>query len=182
MIEKSMASSNVQNTVEFSTWDASLAAGFQQIEWLIRLAYGTSRISPALSPFADIAGGNAESGRSLKQRSVTTISMINRKRVYWEQSIRQFFNLVKEIDKDLKNINVDNLTVEWADGLPTDDQELTDLTISKVNAGIISKLEANQILEDNNLEEAQKEQDQVNKEQTDEATIASSATEPLTFG
>jgi hypothetical protein len=181
VVEKSIASSNTDNSVEFGTWDASMAAQFQQIEWLIRLAYGTSRIAGPLTPFPDFNGGNAESGRALKHRSVTTVAMIERKRVYQEQAIKKFFELAKMLDKDLKNINTENLMIEWSDGLPTDEQELTELTLSKVRDGIVSKLDANQRLEGNTLEQAQAEMDQVKKEQTDEAEIASSASAPLTF-
>ena len=181
MVEKSMAASNVDNTVEFSTWDASLSAAFQQIDLMIRLAYGTSRIAPSLSPFADLSGGNAESGRSLKHRSVTTVSMINRKRVYWEQSMKAFFAIVQKVDSGMKNIQLDDFKIEWADGLPTDDQELTDLTIQKVHAGIISKVTANEQLEGSTPQDAQTEVDSASKEKTEEAAVASAATGPITF-
>lgn len=181
MFEKSAAASNVDNTVDHFTWDASLEAAFKQIENLIRLAYSTSRIATALSPFADFSSsGGVESGRSLKWRSVTTIAMINRKQVYQTSAIKRFFNYLAIMQPTLKEGSAKDMRIEWRDGLPTDDEELVSQTVKKVSSGLLSKLKGSEDVNEWDESEALKDQEQISKELSEGADIKSRSFAPIT--
>ena len=181
LIEKSAAAAGIDNTVDITTWDASLSSAFQQIDNLIRLVYATSRISSALSPFADMSGGNAESGRSLKWRSVTTISMINRKRLYWEMAIRMFYHYMSKIEPTMKNLDAVNMKIEWPDGLPVDDDTFIDTIAMRVREGLLDRVEAIRRIEDTDAAEAQKMADKIGAEKTEEADISARRLGGATF-
>jgi hypothetical protein len=167
------------NSVEFSTWDASLDASFRQIEMMIRQIFFTSRIS---APIAGLEqGGAVESGRALKWRSVNTFAAVSRRRIYWGKALKLFFMMLGEMDKGYKAIKDAKITIGWKDGLPLDEQGVIDTAVQAVNAQIMSKLTAIENTQEKSTTEAQEELDQINKEQRDDAEIESTAQAPITF-
>jgi hypothetical protein len=169
MVEKGVG--GVDNSVDIITWDASLNAAFEQIKTLIKLVFVTSRISAPIAGIEDLSGGQSESGRALKWRSVNTFSMINRKRKYFNQAIRNFFNILIKFEEELKNVDVSNLVIKWQDGLPLDDTEVVENVVRQVQSGIMSKLTGIQKTQEIDKDRASTELDQINKEQGDEADI-----------
>lgn len=156
------------NTVDVVTWDASLSASFQQIEKMINQIFFTSRISPPIAGLDN--GGYAESGRALKWRSINTLSMINRKRKYWNVAFRKFFTFLNALDNDI-DFDVSKLVVKWQDGLPSDTTEKIQNVTSQVSSGLMSKLTGIQETQELGQEAAQDEYNQVLKEKGDEADI-----------
>jgi len=175
MVEKAPGG---DNTVDIVTWDASLDAAFRQIEKMIELVFFTCRIS---SPIAGLEkGGQVESGRALKWRSINTFSNINKKRKYFNKVFYKMFEIISKLDSEYKNIDIDKLIIEWQDGLPLDSREITDNIIRQVQAGILSKLTAIQKINEVDKKEANDELEQIKKEKGDEAELQQRAL-PITL-
>ena len=133
---------------EYITWDASLDNSFKQIDKLIEFLYMTSETSPAV--FGMDQGGAAESGRALKLRLMRTIAKINRKKLYYDQALKEAIYVAQLLAKqhgyevmgkklpgepELPNI-------VWADGLPIDEQEQIENMGNRLDQGTISKTDA----------------------------------------
>lgn len=106
----------------YLVWDAQLDAAFKQIDKLLELAFMISETSP--DAFGLQKGGTAESGRALKFRLIRLLAKINRKKLYWDQALRnilyaaQYLESVHGGGADPKEVHI-----EWADGLPQDPLE-----------------------------------------------------------
>jgi hypothetical protein len=144
------------------------------IETMIRMVLFTSRISSPIAGFEiDTRGGQIESGRALKWRSVPTWAMINRKRKYWEMFFKQYFTKVEDLEKDA-NINVDAMSIVWKDGLPLDEDAVVENVMKQVSAGLMSKLQGMQTIREIDEKKAKKEQAVIQEEQQSKANIEAS--------
>jgi len=133
---------------EYITWDASLDNSFKQIDKLIEFLYMTSETSPAV--FGMDQGGAAESGRALKLRLMRTIAKINRKKLYYDQALKEAIYVAQLLAKQHgyevmgKKLpgaaEVPNIV--WADGLPIDEQEQIENMGNRLDQGTISKTDA----------------------------------------
>lgn len=133
---------------EYITWDASLDNSFKQIDKLIEFLYMTSETSPAV--FGMDEQGAAESGRALKLRLMRTIAKINRKKLYYDQGLKEAIYVAQLLAKAHgyevmgKKLpgepEVPNIT--WADGLPIDDQEQIENVGKRLDQGTESKTDA----------------------------------------
>jgi len=170
MYEK--APGNADDSVSIANWNAQLESAFKAIETQLFLIFFTSRISAPISGLDK--GGNVESGRALKWKSINTMSMINRKRKYWEEAIKKFFWVLVQTDKNWKNVDLDSLTIHWQDGLPMDSKEIAESVTMLVQNGLMSKLRGTEITQELPDDKAQEEQDQINSEKQASATINSS--------
>jgi len=174
MIEKAPAGS-ADNTVDVVTWDGNIESSFKAIDKFVEMIMLTSRISTPIAGLTDRAGGQAESGRALKWKSINTFSMIGRKREYWEEAFRQFFWMAERLDNALKGKNLsENMRTIWQDGLPLDRVEVVDNIVKEKSAGIKSTLssimDANEMTED----EAQSELERIQSERQKDADIQAS--------
>ena len=159
------------NTVDVVSWDPQLEGAFRQIETMIEMVFFTSRIS---APIAGLdKGGNVESGRALRWKSINTFSMINRKRRYWEEDFRWYFETAGKMGGMEVEIQASDITVVWNDGLPLDAQEVVENVVKQVNAGLMSHLTA--IKETRELDDAgaSKEMEQIKAEKQSQADIES---------
>jgi hypothetical protein len=175
MIEKA-ASSNTNNAVDILTWDGQLQASFDSIKMMIQLVLFTSRISnPIAGFFFDNSGGQVDSGRALKWKSINTNSMITRKRKNWDEAFQTFFTYLFEMDDEFKKTEDFNLRVKWQDGLPLDVDAVVDNVIKQVGAKVLSKKTGIQQINEVSPEKAQTELDQINAELQTETTTRSTA-------
>jgi hypothetical protein len=171
MIERGVADGNGSD-IGITSWEAQLESAFKQIETMIWLVFFSSRIS---APIAGLdKGGQVESGRALKWKSVNTTSMIARKRKYWNEAFRIFFAIRQKIDPDFKNANIEDLVIRWQDGLPLDDEAVVENVVKQVQSGIMSEVTAIQRTQEVDEDGATKELSQIRKEQQDKATIKGS--------
>jgi hypothetical protein len=169
MIERMGGDTN--NDIGITSWEAQLESAFKQIETMIWLVFFTGRIS---APIAGLdKGGQVESGRALKWKSINTNSMIARKRKYWNEAFRRFFEIRKAIDSDFKKAEIDDLVIRWQDGLPLDDTEVAEVATQLVTSGIMSEMTAIQRTQEVDKDGATAELSQIRKEQQDKATIKS---------
>jgi hypothetical protein len=158
-----------ESNISITAWDAQLSSAFDAVDKMIELILFTRRISPALAGYTK--GGFAESGRALKWRMISTLSMIQRKRRYWDQFFRQFFEFLFAMEPTLKGMSADALKPRWQDGLPLDQTEEMSNVTSAVNAGLMSKKTGIVKTQEVDLDKAQVELDQINLEQQKEADI-----------
>lgn len=170
MFEKSPSAGD--NDISIAQWDAQLQSAFNSIEVMVRMIFFTSRISTPISGLDQ--GGNVESGRALKWRSINTFSMINRKRKYWNEVLRKFFKLEGEMNKDYSEFKDNDLLIQWQDGLPLDEVEVVENVVKRINNGLMSHLRAIMDIDEVSKEDAQDELDQIGSEKQSNADIESS--------
>lgn len=129
---------------EYIVWDASLDAAFKEVEKLTDYLYLTAEISPDLLGLGE---GVSESGRALKFKLMRTLAKTARKRLYYDQAIKDLIYTAQVFAK-ANNLKVDGLAlkkdpvrpeIEWNDGLPIDNHELQEDLIAAIDAGIESK-------------------------------------------
>lgn len=133
---------------EYITWDASLDNAFKQIDKLVEFLYMTSETSPAV--FGMDKNGAAESGRALKLRLMRTIAKINRKKLYYDQGLKEALYVAQLLAKAHgyeimgKKLpgEAEVPSITWADGLPIDDQEQIENTGKRLDQGTESKTDA----------------------------------------
>jgi SPP1 family phage portal protein len=152
MFEK-VATSTGNEDITIAQWDARLDNAFESIDKMIEMVLFTSRIAPAIAGWTKAEGGVAESGRALKWRMVSTLAMRARKQRYWEDFFYNFFWMLSQIDSNFSGLQVDNMVIEWKDGLPIDDSELIANTTQAVNSKIMSRLTA--VMKTQELDEPQ---------------------------
>lgn len=129
---------------EYIVWDASLQSAFTEVEKLVDFLYLTAEISPDLLGMGE---GVSESGRALKFKLMRTLAKTQRKRLYYDQAIKDLIYNAQVFAK-ANNLTIDGkalqgeptkVEIEWQDGLPIDDTELQADLIAAIDAGIESK-------------------------------------------
>lgn len=137
---------------EYVVWDASLESAFKEVEKLVDFLYLTAEISPDLLGLGE---GVSESGRALKFKLMRTLAKAARKRLYYDQAIKDLIYRAQLLAKQ-HDLKVDGLTlakdpvrpeIEWHDGLPIDNHELQEDIIAAIDAGIETKKDAIMTLE-----------------------------------
>jgi hypothetical protein len=108
---------------KYLVWDAQLEAAFKQIDKLLELLMMMSEVSPAA--FGLDKAGVAESGRALKFRLIRTLAKINRKKLYFDQGLKNILYAAQVLDvvHGGKNYEPKMPRIEWADGIPVDPLE-----------------------------------------------------------
>lgn len=133
---------------QYITWNANLDAAFKQIDKLVEFLYMTSETSPGV--FGLDKNGQAESGRALKLKLMRTIAKINRKKVFYDQSIKEALYVAQllaakhgyRVMGELLPGTPEVPNIMWSDGLPIDDLEQVELEGKKIEAGVQTKKDA----------------------------------------
>ena len=122
-LEIDPSAENVGDLPRYLTWDAQLEAAFKQIEKLLELAFMISETSPdAFGLGKD--GGRAESGRALKFRLIRLLAKINRKKLYFDQALKNILYAAQYLQAVHGNgTDPQDVRIEWKDGLPEDPLE-----------------------------------------------------------
>jgi len=172
MIEKA-PTGTAENNVELVTWDGQLSAAFEAVKSMMKQLLFTCRLSPAIMGLEVESGGTSESGRSLKWRSVNTLIALGKKRLYWNDAFRKFFQMLSDMDVTYAALKDKELKINWQDGLPIDITERTQVIVQQVNAGLKSKETAIRELNEIGQEAALEEIEKINQDQTTQAEIES---------
>lgn len=146
---------------EYIVWDASLENAFKEVEKLVEFMYMVGEVSP------DVLGlgqGVSDSGRALKFKLMRTIAKVARKKLYYDQAIKnllykaQVFSKAHGIEIEGKKLQGEPVMpeIEWADGLPIDIHEQLEDEVIAVDAGLKSKKEAIMTLYNVDEESAEK--------------------------
>lgn len=149
---------DVGNLPRYLTWDAQLGAAFQQIDKLMEMAFLMSETSP--DAFGLGKSGVAESGRALKFRLLRLLAKINRKKLYFNETLRAVINTalyLEAVHGDGVDPDQIDLRTEWKDGIPDDPMEMAQVenirTGSKATSSRRSSIRRLDDLEGAELEE-----------------------------
>lgn len=155
---------------EYITWNASLENSFAQIDRLVEFLYMTSETSPAV--FGMDKTGAAESGRALKLRLMRTIAKINRKKLYYDQGLKEAIYIAQLLAKAHgyevmgKKLpgEAEVPSITWADGLPIDESEQIENIGKRLDQGTQSKTDAIMQLDGLEREEAEEKAKRIDEE------------------
>lgn len=120
---------------KYLVWDAQLEAAFKQLDHLVELAMMVSETSPA--SFGMDKEGKAESGRALKFKLLRTLAKINRKKIYFDEALKEVLYIAQFLDVTYGRGSYEpkDPRIEWADGLPQDMVEQSEVESNRITAG-----------------------------------------------
>lgn len=129
---------------QYVVWNASLENAFKEVEKLVEFLFMTSETSP------DILGmgqGLADSGRALKYKLLRTIAKTQRKKLYYDQAIKDIIYRAQLLAKANgylaggKKITKEAVmpTLEWMDGTPDDETERVDIESKRLTDGTTTR-------------------------------------------
>ncbi len=123
----------------YVTWDGQLEASYKQIDLLIEQLYILSETSAAA--FGQLKSGLAESGSALRRLMMAPLAKTNRIRMRFDPAIRQTLWLAAELEAAqgmAGAIRLEDIHIDWQDGLPDDDMEVTQIEAARYSAGLTS--------------------------------------------
>ena len=113
---------------KYLTWNAQLPAAFDQIDKLLEMSFLVSETSP--DAFGMGERGAAESGRALKFRLLRLLAKINRKKLYFDEALREIIYAALKLEA-IHGSGVDpdslDIRIEWSDGIPDDPKEQAEI-------------------------------------------------------
>lgn len=170
------------NKPEYIVWNANLENAISEIDKLVEFLFMFSETSPDALGMGK--NGQAESGRALKMRLLRTIAKRNRKKIYYDQAIKELIYTAELLvaanpsfkisdDLNIKPKEPGIPTTSWQDGVVNDETERTEIAIKKLDAGIISKKRAVIQLENVEEDEAENILDEVSEDDKKAADFTS---------
>jgi len=139
------------NKPEYIVWNANLEWAFKEVDKIIEMLFMFSGIAPtSVGQQTDSSkGGQAESGRALKFKLLSTIRKRNQKIIYYDIAIKEMIEVAMELGK-AHNIAIDGHRVNkpekpeinWGDGVINDTKEMVDEEVARVDAGLSSKADS----------------------------------------
>lgn len=123
----------------YVTWDGQLEAAFKQIDLLMEQLYILSETSAAA--FGQLKSGLAESGTALRRLMMTPLAKVNRIRMRFDPALKEVLWLASMLEKAqgmAGAIVLENIHIDWKDGLPDDEAELTQNEVQRYTAGLTS--------------------------------------------
>jgi len=123
----------------YITWDGQLEASFKQIDLLMEQLYILSETSAAA--FGQLKSGLAESGTALRRLMMTPLAKVNRIRMRFDPALKEVLWLASMLEKAqgmTGAIVLENIHIDWKDGLPDDEAELTQNEVQRYTAGLTS--------------------------------------------
>lgn len=160
------------NKPEYIVWNANLDSAFKQIDNLIELLYTFSGISPASTGDQDKAGGQAESGRALKFKLLSTIRKRNQKIIYYDQMIKDMSETAQKLalahgifgDDNVSISTPERPTIMWGDGIIQDQVEAVETATARIDNGTMSRADAIASLDGKTPDEAKDKVAEIDKE------------------
>lgn len=128
-----------QHPPGYVTWDGQLEAAYKQLDWLMSQLYALSETSAAA--FGQLQAGLAESGTALRRLLMAPLARVNRMRLHFDPALKQALRLASLLERAQGVSGVVELTdihIDWQDGLPDDDVELTQNEAQRYAAGLTS--------------------------------------------
>lgn len=135
---------NSKSVPQYIVWNASLENAFKEVEKLVEFLFMVSETSP------DILGmgqGQADSGRALKYKLLRTIAKTQRKKLYYDQAIKDLIYraqlLAYEYGYTAGDLKLTKKPVmpelEWMDGIPDDETERVDIESKRLADGTTTR-------------------------------------------
>jgi len=103
--------------VKYITWDGQLEASFKQIETLTNQLYLLSEMGTVLLG-GDEKGGANISGRALRLKMISPLSKVKRLSRRFDYTIKNILSSLAKLYN--LSINIEDITINWQDGLPND--------------------------------------------------------------
>ncbi len=128
-----------ENPPGYVTWDGQLEASFKQIDLLMEQLYILSETSAAA--FGQLKAGLAESGTALRRLMMAPLAKVNRIRMRFDPALKEVLWLASRLEKAqgmAGAVVLENIHIDWKDGLPDDDVELTQNEVQRYTAGLTS--------------------------------------------
>lgn len=160
----------------YITWDGQLEASFKQIELLVEQLYALSETSAAA--FGQLKAGLAESGSALRRLMIAPLAKVNRIRMRFDPALKKALKLAAalEVAQGMADaVALDQVHIDWRDGLPNDDTEQTAIEVQRKTAGLTSLESSLRRLDGLEGDALQEELDRIKGEQP---TVASPAVSP----
>ena len=123
----------------YVTWDGQLEAAFKQIDLLMEQLYILSETSAAA--FGQLKAGLAESGTALKRLMMAPLAKVNRIRMRFDPALKEVLWLASILEKAQGMsgaVVLEDIHIDWKDGLPDDDNELTQNETQRYTVGLTS--------------------------------------------
>ena len=123
----------------YVTWDGQLEAAFKQIDLLMEQLYILSETSAAA--FGQLKAGLAESGTALRRLMMAPLAKVNRIRMRFDPALKEVLWLASLLERAqgmAGAIVLENIHIDWKDGLPDDEQEVTQNEVQRYTAGLTS--------------------------------------------
>ncbi len=154
---------------EYIVWNANLDAAFKEIDKLVDFLFMFSEIAPATMGMDK--DGKVESGRALKLRLIATIRKRNRKKLYYDQAIKDMLETAQEF-AIAHSITIDGIritkaerpTLKWPDGIVNDETETIDNHGKRLEQGTMSKADSIAELDNLPIEDAKKKVKEIEDE------------------
>lgn len=147
-----------------------LDQAMKELDMLLELLMSTTEIPAVAIGLKDSGGGTSgNSGLSIKWRMNSLLAKINRKRQFFEDSLKRVYMIAQMLEAYANPSIVDyELTVpqiKFNDGLPTDDTEIANRMAIRTNGSqTLSQKTALMIMDGLTEEQAQAEIDRINEE------------------
>jgi hypothetical protein len=123
----------------YVTWDGQLDAAFKQIDLLMEQLYILSETSAAA--FGQLKAGLAESGTALRRLMLAPLAKVNRIRMRFDPALKEVLRLASMLEKAQGMsgaVVLENIHIDWKDGLPDDEQEVTQNETQRYTTGLTS--------------------------------------------
>jgi len=158
------------NKPEYIVWNANLESAFKQVDKILDMLFMFSEIAPATMG-AD-KQGQAESGRALKFKLLSTIRKRNRKISYYDMAIKQMLQTSMELSlawgigttDGLKPGEIEVPSLKWGDGIINDQVEMTDIAVKRVDAGLSTRADEIARLDDVSIDKAKEKVKEIDEE------------------
>ncbi len=155
---------------EYIVWDANLEAAFKEIDKLVDFLFMFSEIAPDTMGMGKDSK-SAESGRALKFRLLSTIRKRNRKKLYYDQAIKDIMETAQEL-AIAWSISVDGISItkperpaiKWPDGVINDETETIENHGKRLEQGTMSKADSIAELDGIPIEDAKKKVKEIEAE------------------
>jgi hypothetical protein len=158
------------NKPEYIVWNANLESAFKQVDKIVEMLFMFSEIAPATMG-AD-KGGQAESGRALKFKLLSTIRKRNRKISYYDMAIKEILKTSMELALAHSVTTRDGLSpgaievpnLKWSDGVVNDNVEMVETAVKRVDAGLSTRADEIAKLDDVSIDDAKLKVKEIDEE------------------
>lgn len=111
----------------YLTWDARLDANFEYIEKIMKMLYIVTDTNAAA--FSLYESGSIPSGSAMRRLLMRSVARTSRKRLPFDDILPKLIKTANKLEREngIDTPELDNLNIEWNDGLPDDPAEQAEI-------------------------------------------------------
>lgn len=144
---------------QYITWDGQLTAAFAEFDQLMKQLYIISETSPAA--FGQMQDVVAESGTALRRLMMVPLAKVNRVCLFFDPACRETIRTAYAL---AQGSDLEDLKIEWHDGLPEDPREMAEIEQIRINSGTSSIESSIRRLDGGNQETIDDEVDRIRQD------------------